>query len=75
MLFDIFYIVFQCFLSFDVAVGADGRPVLVREGGELQAVEGKEALAHVLLGVVTTSTLTKKSINVINNQPLNVITF
>ena len=52
-------IVFQFFLWFDVAVGADGRPVLVGEGGELQAVEGEHALTHVLLGVVAASALTE----------------
>ncbi len=48
----------KIFLRFDVAVGTDGRPVLVGEGGELQAVEGEDALAHVLLGVVATSAFT-----------------
>ena len=45
-------------LSFNVAVGPDRGPVLVGEGGELQAVEGEDALAHVLLGVVATRALT-----------------
>ena len=47
-------------LSFNISVGPDRGSVLVGEGGELQAVEGEDALAHVLLRVVPSSTLAEK---------------